>query len=365
MWWFIGYITIYSLNGLFIPEQFLHEFFVGLFTRIQLITLFWVASGLLRDEKLARSALLTFLMASLLLSLGIIFKIPGFYMPITEGRVTAIGANANGLAFNMACAVLIMIGLRSDKGVRRLWYRALSVISLLPLLLVLTLTGSRSGIGGFVIAASLYLFPGQSFKRKRALILWGILTIVTMVYMVVNDPATSLRWERTYYQGDTSGRNKIYEAAIAMISEQPIFGWQPVRCFYELGRRVKTSIGKDAHDLYLYLLIEVGFVGTVPFLVGLLVCIRAAWKARQGEMGMMPLALLAALLAFSAANTTLIGKTTWILLALGLASAATVPAEQRRRARVLVKDQSSRMGRGKYWSWSSAISKQVTRSQKL
>jgi hypothetical protein len=363
MWWFIGYITIYSLNGLFISEEFFNEFVVGLFTRIQLIILFWVATNLLRDLKLARRALLTFAMASLVLSLGIIFKIPGFYIPITEGRATAAGANANGLAFNITCAVLIILGLRSEQGIRRLWYRALSVISLLPLLIGITLTGSRSGIGSLVIAASLYLFPSEGFKRKAALILWGILTIVTIVYMAMNDPVASARWERTYYEGNTSGRDKIYEAAIAMTAEEPIFGWQPVRSTFELGRRVKVRGGKDAHNLLLYLLIEVGLVGTVPFLVGLWLCIRAAWKARKGTMGILPLALLAALLAGSVVGTTLANKTTWLLLALGLASAAMVPVEQRRRARMLVHNQSSRMGRQKYWSWSPAVSKQVTRSQ--
>jgi O-antigen ligase len=364
MWWFIGYIVIYTLSGLFIPEQFLGSFFGGLLTRIQLIILLWVASSLLRDEKLARSALLAFSMALVLLSLGMIFKIPGFYVPINEGRATAVGANANELAFNTACAVLIIIGLRSDKSLQGLWYKALPVISLLPLLVALTLTGSREGIGGLVIGASLYLFSGQSFKRKKALILWAILTIVTMIYMVLNNPAVSARWERTYYQGNTSGRDTIYAAAIAMISERPIFGWQPVRSYLELGRRVKVWSGRDAHNLYLHLLIEVGFVGTVPFLVGLWLCVRAAWKAREGKTGIMPLALVATLLAVSVTGTPLVSKTMWLLLALSLASASILPAEQWLRARVLVKDQSSNIGRQRYWQWSRAKPKQVTRSQR-
>jgi O-antigen ligase len=144
-----------------------------------------------------------------------------------------------------------------------------------------------------------------------------------------------------------------------MISEQPIFGWQPIRSFFELGRRIKTWSGTDAHNLYLHLLIEVGFVGMVPFLVGLWLCIRAAWKARKGKMGIMPLALLAGLLAYSIGGTTLATKTTWLLLALGLASAATLHLEQQRLPRVLVQEHSPWITRRKYAAWSEAISKQA------
>jgi O-antigen ligase len=352
------------LNGLFIPEEFWDGFFVGLFTRIQLIILFWVASSLLRDNKLARSALLALSMASLLLSLGMIFKIPGFYVPMTEGRVTSVGANPNGIALNIAWAVIILLGLQSDKSVQRLWYKVLSVVSILFLLVALMFTGSRGGIGALVIGASIYLLPSLGIKRKKALLLWGIFTIVTIVYMVVNDPAVSSRWEKTYYEGNTSGRDKIAEAAITMISERPIFGWQPVSSYFELGRRVKWRGARDPHNLYLHLLIEVGFVGMVPFLVGLWLCVRAAWKARQGEMGLMPLALLGILLAATVTGSMLTEKQTWLFLALSLASASILPAEQRRRARVLLKDQSSRIGRRMHWRWSRSIPKQVTGSQK-
>jgi O-Antigen ligase len=345
MWWFVGYIMIYGLNGIFIPEELLGEFFVGLLTRTQLIIFLWVAFSILRDEKLARSGLLAFSMASLILSLGMLLQIPGFYVQITEGRITAVGANANGLAFNLACAVLIIVALRSDNGVWRPWRRALSVSALVPLLVGLTLTGSRGGIGGLVIGASLYLVLGRSLKRKWALIFWGMLTIVTMVYMVVSDPAASSRWEQTYYEGNTSGRDKIFEAAITMISEQPLFGWQPVSSSVELGRRLKKPYRADAHNLYLSLLIEVGLAGMVPFLVGLWLCMRAAWKARKGRMGVVPFVLLAVLVAVSVAGTTLIGKSTWLLLALGLASASILPAEQGRRARMLLKEQPPRIGR--------------------
>ena len=61
VWWFLGYVTIYALNGFFLPEQFLSELFSPLFTLLQLIVLFWVAANLFKDEKITRHVLLAYL----------------------------------------------------------------------------------------------------------------------------------------------------------------------------------------------------------------------------------------------------------------------------------------------------------------
>jgi O-antigen ligase len=362
MWWFIGYIAIYSLHGLYLPDEYWADFVVGLFTRVQLFIFFWIAASLLKDEEFARHALLAFAIATLFLSLGMAFKLPGFHSHVREGRTTVIGANANGLAFVMACAVLILLGLWPDKGVRRRWQSTALILSLFPLLAGLIMTGSRGGMTVLVIGASLYLAMRQNFKRKKALIFWGLMTLGAMVYMAMHDPTASSRWEETYSTGSTSGRDTIYDAAIAMVYERPILGWQPVRSFFELGWRVKKATGRDTHSLFLALLTEVGLLGTLPFLIGLWLCIQAAWKARGGNLGAMPLSLMAALLAFSTVNTTLTGKTMWFILGVGIASGSMWHADPRRRVRVLVNDRFSRSGRGRYGLRYPAIPGQVTGS---
>ena len=60
MWWFVGYVAVYLLNGLFIPELFVSPFVTRFLTLVQLFGLFWIASSLLREEKLARIVQVTF-----------------------------------------------------------------------------------------------------------------------------------------------------------------------------------------------------------------------------------------------------------------------------------------------------------------
>src|SRR5207245_5183467 len=117
------------------------------------------------------------------------------------------------------------------------------------------------------------------------------------MYTVVSDPNSSSRWQAAYEKGDTAGRDRIYTAAINMILERPVFGWQPVASYYELGSRLNWRGPRDAHNLFLALLVDVCLVGTLPFLVGLCFCTQAAWKARLGPFGLLPLVLLGTILA--------------------------------------------------------------------
>jgi O-antigen ligase len=191
-------------------------------------------------------------------------------------------------------------------------------------------TGSRAALGALIVATSLYLLPYRGAKQKMVRMVWATLTIVGVVCMAISNPVSSARWEKAY-AGNTAGRDKIYPAAIGMISARPIFGWKPVAAQYELEKRVYNAGGtKSAHNLFLHLFLEGGIVGTVPFLVALWLCVWAAWKARRGRLGMLPLALLVAVLTYCMTHSTLSKKPLWLILSLAVVSPAFVPREQKR-----------------------------------
>jgi O-antigen ligase len=102
-------------------------------------------------------------------------------------------------------------------------------------------------------------------------------------------------------------------------------GWQPVAYWEELARRVgQIWAAKDAHNLILHLLLEVGLVGAVPFLIGLFLCARCAWTARSGSFGALPLALMLATLSANLTHTYLSRKPQWLVLAFAAAAGTSV-----------------------------------------
>jgi O-antigen ligase len=319
LWWFSGYLLIILLHGVVIPVEFMKKLMGDFFTLAQLTVLFWVAACLLRKEQLARRVLLTFSIAVVLLSLGTLLSAPGFRgatgpMPAGE-RVTSLDYNPNTLALIAAFAIVILIGLLLDKSARSLWGKLSFAAMTVPLFVLTVQTGSRAGVGALIIGVSLYILPYRGAKQKMVRMIWAGLTIAGVVYMVLSNPVSAARWEKAY-EGNTAGRDKIYATALYMIAERPVLGWQPIVAQHELGRRLYNAWkGREAHNLFLHLMLEGGIVGTVPFLVALWLCTQAAWKGRTGSLGMLPLALLVTVLAYCMTHTTLAKKLPWLILA--------------------------------------------------
>ena len=132
------------------------------------------------------------------------------------------------------------------------------------------LSGSRGGVLAFLMGGMVYLFPYRRSKRVLTAIFIVTLAISAVVYFVATNSDFLERWNRTYYEGSLEGREIIFSAAIEMILEQPILGWQPVDYYYELGRRIGGpyfSTGRDVHNLFLTVLLQVGVIGAIPFLL--------------------------------------------------------------------------------------------------
>jgi len=324
MWWFLIYMVIFVLSGLFEPVELAENVsFSGVFTFAQLLVFFLITSDLLKDEKMARRVLLTYAIASSLLALGMVAGLPGFSTNVGGGRVEAMGDNANASGQHMALSLLMLIGLTLNGTFKRLTSKALLPLLAMPLLAGIVMTGSRAAVGAFIIGCSVYVLPHWRSRRILISIILATVGIGAAIYMVAGNPDFMERWLQTYYESETSGREEIYGAAIEMISERPIFGWHPVGAFYELGTRVGLWTGRDAHNLFLDVLLGLGVMGAIPFLIGLWLCVRAAWRARSGVLGMLPLALIATNLAASIFHTNLTWKPQWFVLALTFAAASS------------------------------------------
>ena len=95
MAWFLIYIAIYALNGFFLPTEYLSEFFTRLFTLVPSIFFLWIGSDILKDEKMAKKALLAYSIASVIPALGFVFSLPGFSVSGEVGTTRASGIGAS------------------------------------------------------------------------------------------------------------------------------------------------------------------------------------------------------------------------------------------------------------------------------
>jgi O-antigen ligase len=337
LWWFAGYASVLGLSGLSLPEQFGDLSIVPFIARfkiiIQLLVFCWIGSTLLQEEKFARHTLLAFSIATLLAATGMLLALPGFVAVGKEGRLTIQGHNADGAALLMALGAhaLIGFGIGIEQTRRNIWMRVTFLaMSLFPIT-AMVYTGARGGVISFLAGVALYILPYCGSKRKMAAILGASILVVGVVYNVVNNQNVLSRFERSYNTGETAGRDRIYVASIEMISEKPLLGWGYGILLYELGPRGYGTKMVDPHNLFLYLLLEVGLLGTIPFLMGLGLCIRAAWTARVSSLGPFPLAWLVTMLVESMIGTTLASNLLWLVLIVSLAAGASTIKQYKRK----------------------------------
>jgi O-antigen ligase len=330
MWWFVAYLAVYTLNGLFVSGEFFGLFVSRFTTLVQLVVLFWFASDLLTDEKMSRDFLFTYSISVLIFAIGFIVHVPGFSVTADADRVTALGDNPNAVAQMMAQASIMLIGV----GFNTKQFRKSILLSvlILPFIAVMVETGSRGGVLAFVSGCFIYgLFFWRS-KQGLATILLGALCFTALIYVAIRNPVFSERMEDSYYGGSLAGREEIYPTAIDMILEQPVFGWHPVESTYQLNSRLGwKGESRDTHNLILWVLLEVGLIGAVPFFVGLWLCGRAAWRVRVGSLGVLPLALFTTMLVANMSGTGIIDKEFWLILALAVAAEFSLSKKSRRR----------------------------------
>src|SRR5262249_34337604 len=123
-----------------------------------------------------------------------------------------------------------------------------------------------------------------------------------------------------------------------MILEKPLLGWS-VAGYYELGRREGGRFfwtARSLHNNFLDLLVTVGIVGATPFIVGLWLCGLSAWRARLGNLALLPLALLVTIFVCGLVTTFVTYKTFWLILALTLGAAPTTSRELGKRSPALL-----------------------------
>ncbi|PWT85606.1 MAG: hypothetical protein C5B58_02815 [Acidobacteria bacterium] len=342
-WLFSGYLVVHFVRGAIVDNGFFGGFFLPFLTLIQLVIVAWLLSEPLKRQEYAIQVLVTFCVANMVLTLGMIFRLPGFVETLeTKGveRLTAAGSNPNMVGSLLAVAIVVVIGL--ILGGTTLKTRSKILLGVFGLLLPigLLLTQSRGAIVALIVGVAFYLLPIGGARSVARTIPFVMACLVALIALIASDPDTVSRLSSTYYEGDLSGRDKIIPVALSMIAEKPLSGWGPGEFADQLGRRLNEYQPRDAHNTFLQLLLEVGFLGTVPFVLGLFFCLRRLWKFRNTDWGKMCLAAFVTLMAVNMSGTWIRFKLLWFIIAISLsidhrtdakASVATLPSYKLRK----------------------------------
>lgn len=333
-WWFAIYVSVVAIWGSYLivfpsdVPDFTRSFILTLLKFFQLLVLFWISYNLMKQERVINGTLWALTGATMVLALLQILGITG-QVQVQEREAAFGGQNPNSLAVILSLGLLSLFGLaygreKQDWKARLLFWLGSGILAV-----GMVKTGSRGATIALLGSLSIFFLRGKSLATKLK---FGLIALVGVGFLVVASyrvEAVRVRWEKTIYDQSFAQRENIYPAAIGMILERPMIGWGPVIHIWELGPRVGSET-RDEHNVYLWILAEVGIVGAIPFFVGLWLCGLAAWRARHGSQGILPLVLLAFVLAGSMKGTLHGSKFFWVVLSYALASSyATWPQRSR------------------------------------
>ncbi len=314
---FSGYILIYALLGVVQEEQYERAIVTQLFTIVQLLVLFWICKNLMVYENISRTALLTLGVSCLCLAVMVLLGILG--TEIAQDRVTAKDLNANTYSALLSLGVLALVGLATNQRIINYKIRALAWLSFGLLAVAIVRSGSRGSMAVLLVAFLVLMFKGRRLQLNLRALLLVLLAVGVVIVAAYQSEAVRVRWERTFSEGETAGRDKIYSKALDMVWEKPFLGWGPITFYHELGHRLGKPT-RDPHNIYFWIVLEVGLLGAVPFFMGLWLCWRIAWNARGGIHGQLPIAMLVFMLLISFNGSHHQGKLFWLVLAYAMAS---------------------------------------------
>ena len=337
-WYFAVYIAVTAASGINAimdaPQSgmFVSPIITTLFTRIQLLVFFWLSFNLLASQEVMKGTALTLAFSCVILAVLQMFGLTA--SEVGQGRETAFDANPNTLSAVMSVGLLALVGLAYgrkdvDKKVRLLAWASSAI-----LLLTIVRAGSRGTMIAVAVALVALTVKPHKIREKLKAGVVALLVIASLIWASFSIDTIRERWEKTYYEGDVAGRDVIYPMAWGMFLEKPLLGWGPIIHFHELGNRLGKE-KRDPHNLYLWLLIETGIIGAIPFLAGVWLCFRSAWRARFISGTTLPLAWMIFFLIVATKGTWLVQKILWVILAYALTSGKQImthPVRKRFRA---------------------------------
>lgn len=316
IWFFVTYLVVLMCSAFLAEPLYESLAFSRLISLFQTVAMCYISFNLMKEES-CRVVVLSALAISGFIAAALTIVGVGREQAYSD-RITAFGQNPNiyGNMLSMSIVAAISLGYGRARNYR--WAQIFSLCAMPVMGIVLIQTSSRGSMVALIVGLVALVF--QTGKLSKRLLTFFIFSITLLVVLMLIGQSKDVinRW-MSVEQGSLSGRERIFPEALQMFMERPVLGWGIVRNYHELGSRFGLP-SLDTHNNYLWVLTEVGLVGSLPFFVGLILCFRSALLARRGTEGIAAFAWFALVIVTTMNTNFITRKVFWLAIAYSLAS---------------------------------------------
>jgi len=334
VWWFLLYLYAFLvaaaingrdhlatlLNGADYWPQVLKMFFMIL----ELLLIFWVGRNLMRRPGVTERALIALALACVVRAAMPFLGIATTVHSVQTGgqRLSALGQNSNHAAMILGAGLIALVGLTYGRYNRGWWRRIVGAPLTVLLAVAVADTGSRGGILALALGTMAFMFQGGTLGNRIRNMAIAVFVIAGLAVAAYQSEVMRNRFEDTLETGTLTGRERFYPAVVGMIVDRPVFGWGPANNKYELGIRLDERVRRrrGTHNTILEVLSATGAAAAIPFLIGTWLCLWAAWRAREGPDGTLPLALTVTVMASNMSGDWFVTPLYWFALSYAVAA---------------------------------------------
>jgi O-antigen ligase len=340
LWFYAVYVLFLSLLCCFVRYQ---EDAIRLLTlMVQIFFLMWSGYNLMRYERIMKMALMTLVIScstiSVMQLLGVAQTQWEFYD--VGSRTSVLGQNPNNMANNISLGVVALMGFAFGRNKTSSWGKYVAPPLAVIMVGAIIDTGSRGALVALGIGFAAFAIRGKTLWAKAKSLIIVLVVLGGLVLAVLQTPSLVSRYKETLEGNQMSGRENIFPTAWGMFKEKPFIGWGPIDNKFELGRRLQIMYGgpvgpdgsKDTHNMLLEILTSTGLFGTVPLLICVILCLLAAWRARRGPQGALPIVMVITVILINMSGNWSASKLDWLMMACALASANLLLAVRPRLA---------------------------------
>ena len=339
--WFAGFLYACLVSFVVDGGQYADEVQRLLTLYVQMLLLFWAEYNVLQDEDVFRKTPLVLAIACIARAGLQLADIATVHTKEWVGgeRVSALGQNTNQSSMMMAAGLVALLGLAHTRagGRRYPWVVTWPCVALIGLAIIQN--GSRGGLAALGVGVVTFALGGSGMRTRLRHGAVGLVALGLLIWGTYSTEGMRNRLGESASTGRLAGREQVYPALWHMFLERPILGYGPQANKWVLGGRLPEQHyeKREPHNLPLEIMTSTGLVGLIPFLIGFGLVVRAAWRARRGPAGSMPLALLASTMTANMSGSWLAGPLLWFVFAYELAcdrpAAAPAPVLPRRSLR--------------------------------
>lgn len=247
--------------------------------------IFWVSSVVFRDFSKLRLVVLAIFIT------GIIASLVNLFLFISDPNTRAGGALLNANALGSYLLFSVPLGLVLTLGEQKLKTKYLFGIGTVLILISFLLTFSYTGWVSFILPLVIILvvYRKNLFSKKGILIIAGLIIILLAMAVGVRYYSTRDFGQAIALQKTISGSSFSYsfhqrwnfiKSTSHMFIDNPIKGWG-LATYQQVYPRYALSVLEQpryAHNYYLQIAAETGFIGIISLLGFVIVLLINAWR---------------------------------------------------------------------------------------